>query len=110
MRSVQRISLIWIKIFTEGRDRDEGKRSQWAASASISARMATDSATLTPPARAARRTASLPKIQSPAEPLARGMGLDQPFFEDKNRAFWILQSIGWTGYFVLRSLSGFANS
>ena len=72
--------------------------------------MATDSATLTPPARAARRTASLPKIQSPAEPLARGMGLDQPFFEDKNRAFWILQSIGWTGYFVLRSLSGFANS
>ncbi|MFL6786368.1 MAG: sensor histidine kinase [Sphingomicrobium sp.] len=38
------------------------------------------------------------------------MGLDQPFFEDKNRAFWILQSIGWSGYFFLRSLSGFANS
>ncbi|HEY6048369.1 MAG TPA: histidine kinase [Sphingomicrobium sp.] len=38
------------------------------------------------------------------------MGLDQPFFDDKNRAFWILQSIGWTGYFLLRSLSGFANS
>ena len=38
------------------------------------------------------------------------MGLDQPFFDDKNRAFWILQSIGWSGYFSLRSLSGFANS
>jgi LytS/YehU family sensor histidine kinase len=34
----------------------------------------------------------------------------QPFFEDKNRAFWILQSAGWAGYFVLRTLSGIANS
>ena len=39
-----------------------------------------------------------------------GVGLDQPFFDDKNRAFWVLQSTGWTGYFILRSLSGFANS
>ncbi len=39
-----------------------------------------------------------------------GMGLDQPFFRDKNRAFWILQNAGWTGYFILRSLSGFANN
>ena len=38
------------------------------------------------------------------------MGLDEPFFDDKNRAFWILQTIGWSGYFFLRSLSGFANS
>jgi len=38
------------------------------------------------------------------------MGLDRPFFDDKNRAFWMLQSIGWSGYFFLRSLSGFANS
>jgi two-component system LytT family sensor kinase len=38
------------------------------------------------------------------------MGLDQPFFDDKNRAFWVLQTIGWSGYFFLRSLSGFANS
>ena len=50
------------------------------------------------------------KVSSPAEPIARGMGLDQPFFDDKNRAFWILQTIGWSGYFFLRSLSGFANS
>ena len=34
----------------------------------------------------------------------------QPFFEDKNRAFWFLQSIGWGGYFVLRTLSGVANA
>ncbi|AEI38269.1 histidine kinase [Zymomonas mobilis subsp. pomaceae] len=34
----------------------------------------------------------------------------QPFFEDKNRAFWMLQSVGWTGYFVLRALGGLANS
>ncbi|HSR00277.1 MAG TPA: histidine kinase [Sphingomicrobium sp.] len=36
------------------------------------------------------------------------MGLNQPFFEDKNRAFWILQTIGWSGYFFLRTISGFA--
>jgi signal transduction histidine kinase len=34
----------------------------------------------------------------------------QPFFEDKNRAFWILQSAGWAGYFILRTLSGVANN
>jgi len=34
----------------------------------------------------------------------------QPFFEDKNRAFWILQSAGWAGYFLLRALSGIANA
>jgi signal transduction histidine kinase len=32
----------------------------------------------------------------------------QPFFEDKNRAFWILQSAGWAGYFFLRASSGIA--
>jgi len=72
--------------------------------------MATDSATLDRRAATHRRASDAPKIQSPAEPIARGMGLDQPFFEDKNRAFWILQSIGWTGYFLLRTLSGIANS
>lgn len=57
-----------------------------------------------------RRMADIPKIQSPAEPIARGMGLDRPFFDDKNRAFWILQSIGWAGYLLLRLITGFANS
>ena len=49
-------------------------------------------------------------VRSPARPLMRGIGLDQPFFDDKDRAFWILQTAGWTGYFILRTLSGFANS
>ena len=72
--------------------------------------MATDSATLERRAAPQRRSADKPKIQSPAEPFARGIGLDRPFFDDKNRAFWILQSIGWSGYFFLRAISGFANS
>jgi signal transduction histidine kinase len=29
----------------------------------------------------------------------------RPFFEDKARAFWILQAAGWTGYLVLRTVS-----
>ena len=45
-----------------------------------------------------RKPAAAPRLQQ------------QPFFEDKNRAFWILQSIGWGGYFVLRTLSGIANA
>ena len=72
--------------------------------------MATDSATLRGTRTDGRASRSPPvSVQSPAAPIARGIGLDQPFFEDKNRAFWILQSIGWSGYFILRSLSGFAN-
>jgi sensor histidine kinase YesM len=72
--------------------------------------MATDSATLNRRATAPRRASDSPRIQSPADPIVRGMGLNRPFFEDKNRAFWILQSIGWGGYFFLRTLSGFANN
>ena len=59
---------------------------------------------------ARRRRGETPKIDSPARPILQGVGLDAPFFEDKNRAFWFLQSLGWTGYFLLRSLSGFANN
>ncbi len=33
----------------------------------------------------------------------------KPFFQDKNRAFWNLQSAGWAGAFVLRGISGLAN-
>ena len=67
-------------------------------------------AALTAPDAAAvpRQPASRPK--GPAEPILHGVKLDQPFFDDKNRAFWVLQSAGWTGYFILRSLSGIANS
>jgi sensor histidine kinase YesM len=60
--------------------------------------------------RSRSRRAETPRIEYPARPILEGVGLDAPFFEDKNRAFWFLQSCGWTGYFFLRSLSGFANS
>lgn len=33
----------------------------------------------------------------------------QPFFDDKNRAFWILQSVGWSFYLMLRIASGVGN-
>jgi signal transduction histidine kinase len=74
--------------------------------------MATDSATFERRSSTPRRAPppDAPDIASPAAPIARGIGLDQPFFDDKNRAFWILQSIGWSGYFFLRTLSGFANN
>src|SRR3954467_568412 len=78
------------------------------------------------PTRATGRSSSFPlkrpavstnAIQSAAPPARRGAGRSwkpfrlrqQPFFEDKNRAFWILQSAGWAGYFILRTLSGVAN-
>ena len=70
--------------------------------------MATDSATLDRRAAPRARPHDTPKIHSPADPIARGIGLNRPFFEDKNRAFWILQTIGWSGYFILRTISGFA--
>jgi sensor histidine kinase YesM len=50
------------------------------------------------------------RAKGPATPILEGVGLDRPFFDDKNRAFWVLQSLGWAGYFFLRSLSGLANS
>ena len=38
------------------------------------------------------------------------IGLEKrPFFDDKNRAFWNLQSVGWAGYLVLRVISGLSN-
>ncbi|HEX7820976.1 MAG TPA: histidine kinase [Sphingobium sp.] len=33
----------------------------------------------------------------------------KPFFEDKSRAFWNLQTLGWLGAFILRALSSIAN-
>jgi len=73
--------------------------------------MASDSASLletAPPAEA--RPLPRPRPKGPARPVLEGVGLDAPFFADKNKAFWVLQSTGWTGYFILRSLSGIANS
>jgi signal transduction histidine kinase len=42
--------------------------------------------------------------------MARTLLKQTPFFDDKNRAFWTLQSAGWAGYFVLRALGGVANA
>jgi len=83
-----------------------GFRGRWP----ISGLMATESATLDRRAETTRRASDPPKIQSPADPIVRGMGLNQPFFEDKNRAFWLLQSIGWSGYFFLRTINGLATN
>jgi signal transduction histidine kinase len=33
----------------------------------------------------------------------------RPFFEDKSRAFWRLQAVGWSGYLLLRIVSNVSN-
>lgn len=33
----------------------------------------------------------------------------RPFFEDKSRAFWMLQAAGWGGYLLLRTVSNLSN-
>ena len=33
----------------------------------------------------------------------------RPFFEDKSRAFWTLQAVGWSGYLGLRAVSSISN-
>jgi signal transduction histidine kinase len=35
--------------------------------------------------------------------------LSRPFFEQKGRAFWVLQAAGWSGYLVLRTVSSISN-
>ena len=59
---------------------------------------------------AATASAWSASIRSPAAPIARGIGLDRPFFDDKNRAFWMLQGGGWFAYLMLRALSGLAKT
>ena len=46
--------------------------------------------------------ATLPAPQRPALNV-------RPFFEDKARAFWTLQAVGWTGYLLLRGASTLSN-
>ncbi len=59
---------------------------------------------------AAQSHVASPRGKGPARPILAGVGLDRPFFDDKNRAFWVLQTCGWTGYFFLRVISGLANA
>jgi len=40
---------------------------------------------------AAREQRPIPRGKGPARPFLEGVGLDRPFFDDKNRAFWVLQ-------------------
>ena len=71
--------------------------------------MASDSVRALAEAAAQGHSAAV-RSKGPARPFLAGVGLDRPFFDDKNRAFWVLQSIGWTGFFFLRAISGLANS
>jgi sensor histidine kinase YesM len=43
-------------------------------------------------------------------PPARQRLSARPFFENKNRAFWTLQAIGWGGYLLLRGVSSVSNA
>ncbi|HEU4959513.1 MAG TPA: histidine kinase [Sphingomonas sp.] len=54
------------------------------------------------------RPLRLDSAQQPAPAIRPGI-FARPFFEDKNRAFWMLQAAGWTGYLLLRSVSSISN-
>jgi hypothetical protein len=73
--------------------------------------MASDSASLletAPPAEPKGAARAAP--EGPGASGARGRRARRAFLRRQDRAFWVLQSTGWTGYFILRSLSGIANS
>jgi sensor histidine kinase YesM len=73
--------------------------------------MATDPLPATLPASSPAAAAPpLPTAAASTEPQGPISPDRRLFFEDKNRAFWFLQSVGWAGYFVLRTLSGVANA
>jgi sensor histidine kinase YesM len=43
-------------------------------------------------------------------PTSRARTLNvRPFFENKSRAFWTLQAVGWSGYLLLRTAASIAN-
>ena len=74
-------------------------------------RAASDSASPLETAHPGRALAAAPvAAQGPGPPVRWKASASTPLLDDKNRAFWVLQSIGWSGYFILRSLSGIANS
>ncbi|MBY0284979.1 MAG: histidine kinase [Sphingomonas sp.] len=53
--------------------------------------------------------ASLAPPPPPIDRRGRPDIISRPFFERKNRAFWILQAAGWSGYLLLRSVSSISN-
>jgi signal transduction histidine kinase len=48
-------------------------------------------------------------LETMSSPLPKLPFQPAPFFASKNRAFWILQSAGWGGYFLLRTVVAVAN-
>jgi len=52
-------------------------------------------------------TRDRPRARKPVSLRAIGR---EGFFADKDRAFWLLQIGGWSGYFILRALGGLANN
>ncbi|WP_375427679.1 sensor histidine kinase [uncultured Sphingomonas sp.] len=59
-------------------------------------------ATLAPPSSIPTPTGAAPSLR------ARIVGA-RPFFENKTRAFWTLQAVGWSGYLLLRGVSSVSN-
>jgi len=62
-------------------------------------------ASVTTPAPAPAETLPVPQKR----PFWRPAIFARPFFEDKSRAFWMLQGVGWGGYLLLRSVSSISN-
>ncbi len=56
----------------------------------------------------ASSTAVPPPQAGPTRDPFRPSTRAQPFFDDKVRAFWVLQSLGWGGLFMLRAISALA--
>ncbi|TXC69566.1 sensor histidine kinase [Sphingomonas ginsenosidivorax] len=50
-----------------------------------------------------------PAPATPGLPARRLPFTARPFFENKSRAFWTLQAVGWSGYLVLRGVSSVSN-
>jgi len=52
-------------------------------------------------------------MRAPKRAIVKSMAVieltEEPFFANKNRAFWALHTVGWGGAFLLRAASGIAN-
>ena len=61
-----------------------------------------------PPGTAAGKTPAAPPAAYPGTPPRLPFSA-RPFFENKARAFWTLQAVGWSGYLMLRGVSSVSN-
>jgi sensor histidine kinase YesM len=60
-----------------------------------------------PPGRRSGVTCGLPEVKAYLVPMPAIF--TRPFFEQKSRAFWMLQAAGWSGYLLLRLISSISN-